>query len=193
MSEGFYSGSLFDDRTALIDTWTDFDGASATNVNAELLVAQTSTAPSGSSYADSDFSGKTFNTFMNGSFTGRGFKFKLILTSSDPAQNIKVSELGYSATFQRRQEQSATAIASGGGVKNITFDKPFFTGTSTLLGANSNLPSIGITALDNITSGDYFQVTNISATGFSVHFKNSSNASIDRNFNFSAVGFGKGV
>ena len=50
-----------------------------------------------------------------------------------------------------------------------------------------------ITATDNISSGDYFQVTNISSTGFSVHFKDSSNASINRNFNFSAVGFGKGV
>ena len=134
-----------------------------------------------------------FDTFVNGIFEGRGFKFKVKLTSDDPAQNIKISELGYTATFQRRQEQSATAIVSGSGVKNITFDKPFFVGTSTLLGANTNLPSIGITATDNITSGDYFQLTNISATGFSVHFKNSTNASINRNFNFVAVGFGKGA
>ena len=192
-SEGFYSNDLFDDRTALIDTWRDFDGASAVDVNAELLVAVTKTAPTGTNYADSDFSGKTFDTFVNGIFEGRGFKFKVKLTSDDPAQNIKISELGYTATFQRRQEQSATAIASGSGVKNITFDKPFFVGTSTLLGANTNLPSIGITATDNITSGDYFQLTNISATGFSVHFKNSTNASINRNFNFVAVGFGKGA
>ena len=192
-SEGFYANDLFDQRTALIDTWRDFDGASAVDVNAELLVAVTSTAPSGASYADSDFSGKTFNTFVNGTYKGRGFKFKVKLTANDPAQNIKISELGYTATFQRRQEQSATAIASGSAIKNITFDKPFFTGTSALLGANSNLPSIGITATDNITSGDYFQVTNISSTGFSVHFKNSSNASINRNFNFVAVGFGKGA
>ena len=192
-SEGFYANDLFDQRTALIDTWRDFDGAAAVDVNAELLVAVTSTAPSGASYADSDFSGKTFNTFVNGTYKGRGFKFKVKLTANDPAQNIKISELGYTATFQRRQEQSATAIASGSAIKNITFDKPFFTGTSALLGANSNLPSIGITATDNITSGDYFQVTNISSTGFSVHFKNSSNASINRNFNFVAVGFGKGA
>ena len=192
-SEGFYANDLFDQRTALIDTWRDFDGASAVDVNAELLVAVTSSAPSGASYADSDFSGKTFNTFVNGTYKGRGFKFKVKLTADDPAQNIKISELGYTATFQRRQEQSATAIASGSGIKNIVFDKPFFTGTSALLGANSNLPSIGITATDNITSGDYFQVTNISATGFSVHFKDQSNASINRNFNFVAVGFGKGA
>ena len=187
-TEGFYSGNLFDSRTALIDTWTDFDGGQATAVNCEMLVAITQDNPSSGSPTYT-----AFQTFVNGVYKGRGFKFKAILSSTDPAQNIKVSELGYTATFQRRTEQSATAIASTAGVKNITFNHPFFTGTSALLGANSNLPSIGITATDNITSGDYFQVTNISSTGFSVHFKNSSNASIDRNFNFSAVGFGKGV
>ena len=188
LSEGFYSGSLFDSRTALIDTWTDFDGATATSVNCEVLVAVTQDNPSSGSPTFT-----AFQTFVNGTYKGRGFKFKAVLTSTDPAQNIHISELGYTATFQRRTEQSATAIASGSGVKNITFSSPFFTGTSALLGANSNLPSIGITATDNITSGDYFQVTNISSTGFSVHFKDSSNASINRNFNFSAVGFGKGV
>ena len=187
LSEGFYSGSLFDSRTALIDTWADFDGGQATSVNAELLVAITQDNPSSGSPTFT-----AFQTFVNGTYKGRGFKFKAILSSSDPAQNIKVSQLGYTATLQRRTEQSATAIASGSGVKNITFSNAFFTGTSALLGANSNLPSIGITATDNITSGDYFQVTNISSTGFSVHFKDSSNSSIDRNFNFSAVGFGKG-
>ena len=186
-TESFYSGSLFDSRTALIDTWTDFDGGQATATNCEMLVAVTQDNPSSSPTFTA------FQTFVNGTYKGRGFKFKVILSTTDPAQNIKVSELGYTATFQRRTEQSATAIASTAGVKNITFSSPFFTGTSALLGANSNLPSIGITATDNITSGDYFQVTNISSTGFSVHFKDSSNASINRNFNFSAVGFGKGV
>ena len=43
-----------------------------------------------------------------------------------------------------------------------------------------------------MASGDIFELTNIASTGFTVHFKNSSGASIDRIFNFTAVGFGKG-
>ena len=39
----------------------------------------------------------------------------------------------------------------------------------------------------------FHMVTSVSGTGFTVHFKNSSNASISRNFNYSAVGFGKGA
>ena len=185
LTEGFYPNDLIDSRTANIDTWTDFDGTNANDVNAELLVRVTQDDPSGSpTYT-------AFQTFVNGVYKGRGFQFRTNLTSNDPAQDIRVSELGYTATLQRRTEQSATAIASGSGVKNITFSHPFFVGTSALLGANSNLPSIGITA-QNMATGDFFEVSNVSSTGFSVHFKNSSNASISRNFNFTAVGFGKG-
>jgi hypothetical protein len=128
--------------------------------------------------------------FANGTFKGRAFQFKAELTSSDTAQNILVDELGYLAQFARRQEQSSTAVASGAGAKAITFGNAFFTGTASLLGTNSNLPSIGITG-QNMQSGDYFEVSSVSATGFTVTFKNSSNAAVDRNFNWSAVGYGK--
>ena len=185
LTEGFLPSNLLDAR-GLIDDYTDFDGTEATAVNAELLVRTTQTDPSGSpTYS-------AFQTFANGTYKARGLQFRAKLTSSDPAQDIKVTELGYTATFQRRTEQSATAISSGAGAKSITFDKPFFTGTSSLNGVNSSLPSIGITA-QNMASGDYFEVTSVSGTGFTVHFKNSSNASISRNFNYSAVGFGKGA
>tara|TARA_Y100000401_G_scaffold113403_1_gene114037 strand:+ start:2390 stop:5689 length:3300 start_codon:yes stop_codon:yes gene_type:complete len=188
LSESFYSANLFDERQEFVDTWTDFDGGigAAVDTNCEMLVAITQDNPSSGSPTYS-----AFQTFVNGTYKGRGFKFKVVFTTFDKAQNIIVSELGYTATFQRRVEQGATL--SGSGIKNIVFDKPFFTGTSALLGANSNLPSIGITATDNINSGDYFRVTNISGTGFSIQFFNLSNNSINRNFNFSAVGFGKGV
>ena len=185
LTEGFLPSNLLDAR-GLIDDYTDFDGTEATNVNAELLVRTTQTDPSGSpTYS-------AFQTFANGTYKARGLQFRAKLTSSDPAQDIKVTQLGYTATFQRRTEQSATAISSGSGSKAIVFDKPFFTGTSALNGVNTSLPSIGITA-QNMASGDYFEVTSVSGTGFTVHFKNSSNASISRNFNYSAVGFGKGA
>ena len=183
LTEGFYPSDLFDSR-GLIDDFTDFDGLTATEVNAEMLVRVTQDDPSGSpTYSD-------FQTFANGTYKGRGFQFRAKLTSTDTAQDIKVSQLGYTASLQRRTEQG-NLTASGAGAKAITFTHPFFVGTSSLLGANTNLPSIGINA-QNMASGDYFEVSSISGTGFTVHFKNSSNASIDRNFTYQAVGFGKG-
>jgi predicted phage tail protein len=185
LTEAFFPSDQFDSISD-IDARVDFDGLTATKVNAEMLVAVTQDNPSSGSPTYT-----AFQTFANGTYKGRGFKFKVNLTSEDPDQDIKVSQLGYTASFQRRTEQSTTTIASGSGSKNISFSHPFFTGTSAIGGVNSNLPSIGITA-QNMASGDFFELSNISGTGFTVHFKNSSNASIDRNFTYQAVGFGKG-
>ena len=185
LTEAFFPSDQFDSITD-IDARVDFDGATATKVNAEMLVAVTQDNPSSGSPTYT-----AFQTFANGTYKGRGFKFKVNLTSGDPDQDIKVSQLGYTASFQRRTEQSTTTIASGAGAKAVTFTDSFFTGTSAIGGVNSNLPSIGKTA-QNMASGDFFELSNISGTGFTVHFKNSSNASIDRNFTYQAVGFGKG-
>ena len=180
LTDSVYSADLID-SVADIDARQDFDGTSSVDTNAEVFVQTSQDA--------SNYSG--FQKFANGTFKARSFKFKCVLTTQDTNQDIRVSQLGYFAEFQRRVEQSTTTIASGAGAKAVTFNSPFFTGTSALLGANSNPPAIGITAF-NMASGDFFELTSISSTGFSVHFKNSSGSSVDRNFNFTAIGFGKG-
>ncbi len=179
-TDSVYSSDLIDSVTD-IDARQDFDGTASVDTNAEVFVQTSQDATS--------YSG--FQKFANGTFKGRAFKFKCVLSTQDTNQDIRVSQLGYFAEFQRRTEQSTTTIASGSGAKSITFNHPFFTGTSALLGANSNPPAIGITAF-NMASGDFFELSSITGTGFTIHFKNSSGSSVDRNFNFTAIGFGKG-
>ena len=181
---GFYTGDQFDNRTDNIDTWTDFDGTIANDVNAKMAVRTTTDNPSSSPTYTS------FNDFANGTFNGRGFQFRISIDTADTAQNMNLQQAGYTATMPSRTEQSSV-IASGAGAKAVTFTAPFFVGTSGLGNLNSFLPSVNISA-QNMASGDYFELSSISGTGFTVHFKNSSNASIDRNFTYSAVGFGKG-
>jgi len=181
---GFYAGDEFDNRTELIDTWTDFDGTVAQDVNAKIAVRTTTDDPSSSPTYGS------FNDFANGAFKGRGFQFRITLETADTAQNMNLQQAGYTATMPSRTEQSSV-IASGAGAKAVTFTAPFFVGTSALGNLNSFLPAV-IISPQNMATGDYFEVSSISGTGFTVHFKNSSNASIDRNFTYSAVGFGKG-
>ena len=58
MTQGFYPNDLIDRRTGNIDTWTDFDAATAFDVGASLLVATTDLDPdlvvsSGVSYGQS--------------------------------------------------------------------------------------------------------------------------------------------
>jgi len=181
---GFYTGDQFDNRTDNIDTWTDFDGTIANDVNAKIAVRTTTDNPSSSPTYTS------FNDFANGTFKGRGFQFRITIDTADTAQNMNLQQAGYTATMPSRTEQSSV-IASGAGAKAVTFTAPFFVGTSGLGNANNFLPSVNISP-QNMATGDYFELSSISGTGFTVHFKNSSNASIDRNFTYSAVGFGKG-
>ena len=175
----------------------NFDGPEAQNNDAQLLVAATSANPSnGSAYQSSDFSGIDFNVFTNGSFKGRGFKFKIKLSTDIASQNISVEQVGYTASMPTRTEQSTVLFSDSAGdgtgsaiAKTITFAAPFFVGTSSITGIPN--PSVNISP-QNMATGDFFELSSISGTGFTVHFKNSSGASIIRQFTYSAVGFGKG-
>ena len=261
VTSGLLVNDLIDSRTANIDTWTEFDGTQADDVNAKLLVATTDIDPATSVSASYEQSGTTisitktdhgysvgdfvvidftagsaadgnyeiqtvpnantftvtasasatissgtsctyganftqFNTFANGEYTARGFKFKCELESNDPAQNINVTELGYEASVKRRTETVNTAIASqcstNSAAKTVTFGSPFFAGTGSLGGSTTAfLPTIGIT-LEGAVSGDYFKITSVTGSQFVIETRDSSNAFKDLSFKYTAIGFGKG-
>lgn len=184
VTRAYFPSDLIDSRIGDVDDWNDWDGSAAALVNSKLYLRSTSDNPSGSP------TWSAWQEFVNGTFKGRGFQFRAELTSSDPGQNILIDELGYEATFQRRQEQSVGSISSGAGAKTVTFDKPFFTGTAALGGVDSSLPSIGITA-QNMGTGDYFVVSSVSGTSFTVTFRNSAGTAVSRDFAWTAVGYGK--
>ena len=193
VTKGFYDNQLFDDRIALINTWTDFNGLVANDVNARIEVAVTNSAPNSTNYANSDFDGIPFNVFTNGTYVGRGFKFRCILESNDPAQSIEIEELGYKAELDRRVEQksneSSGTSTSG---KNISFEQNFFTGAGgTSVGIDTQKPSIGIFA-DDLASNERYQITNVSNSGFTIKFFDISNNAINKTFSYTAVGFGRG-
>ena len=183
------SGSFWDDYA----TNGNFDGLAADEANCQIQVATSQTA-SGSFGA--------FNNFANGTFKGRRFKFKLILETTNIAQNMDVQQAGFTAEFQSRTEQnyqtgSGTSTApqqSGTSAKTVTFGTPFFVGTSSLGGLRAFMPSIGIT-IENAQSGDFFTISQPQDSNagkqFTISIKNGSSF-VDRSFTFSAVGYGKG-
>ena len=173
-SRAYVPTDLWDSRTGLIDTWVDTDGTDISLVNAEMYVRSTNDDPSGSpTYG-------AWQPFVNGTKRGRGFQFKVEATTSDPVQNIAIEELGVTTKLQRRTEQERS-ISSGTSAKAITFPAAFY-GT----------PSVGITAQD-MDSGDYFQVSSVSRTGFTVTFKNSSDTIVSKTFDYQAVGHGREI
>jgi hypothetical protein len=168
------AGSLWDERVTLIDEWPPIDENDIDKVNAQLYVRTTTDDPSGSP------TWGEWNEFANVISRGRGFQFKVRATTTDPDINIIIDELGCLMELQLHTEQSAI-IASGAASYAATFDNAFY-----------QAPNIGITA-QNMATGDFFTVSAVTRTGFSVEFKNSAGTSVNRNFTYTAVGYGREV
>jgi predicted phage tail protein len=189
-SHGYEAGSfVVVDFTSGTGVDGEYQIQSVPDANSFVLTSATSLNTSGNCTFGADFT--PYNTFANGTFIGRGFRFKCEMTSNDPAQSIEIDQLGYSAELERRTENRTAVIASGTSQKAVTFENSFFTGsTGTNISAGSALPSIGI-SIENAQAGDTFLLSNISGTGFSIDIKNGSSF-VDRNFRYTAVGFGRG-
>jgi len=196
------SGSFWDDYA----TNGNFDGLAADEANCQIQVATSQTA-SGSFGA--------FNNFANGTFKGRRFKFKLILETTNIAQNMNVQQAGFTAEFQSRTEQNyqtgsgTSTFPQNSGTStsglDVTFAKPFFVGTSSLGGLRQYKPSLGITIM-GAAAGEYFVIKTdsngdflnaagniVTGIGFNIKILDSNNNPINKKFTFQAVGYGKGV
>lgn len=177
----------------LIDVWpdidarSDWDGDIIDAVNASLSVRTTTDDPSSSPTWGS------WVSLKNGTFSGRGFQFKTDLTSGDTTENILIDQLGYEARFDQRTENSTGVVASGTSAKTITFTKPFWTGTSALGGSTTAyLPSVSV-IVHGLSSGDYIDMGTVTGTQFTVTIKNSGGSAINKNFSWTAVGYGRGA
>lgn len=173
-TRAYEPGNLWDDRLENIDLWDDIDGDDLGAANCQLYVRTTNDNPSGTP------TWNTWQPFVNNTTRGRGFQFKVIATSNNPAQNVVIEELGVITQFQRRIESERNKT-SGASSYAVTFPTAFY-GT----------PSVGITAQD-MSTGDYFTVSSVSRTGFTVTFRNSGGSMVSKVFDYQAVGHGRQI
>jgi predicted phage tail protein len=165
---------FWDSRSDNIDTWNDIDADDLSETNAELYSRSTNDDPSGSpTYG-------TWEPFANSTKRGRGFQFKVEMETSNDSQDVVVQTLGVTVKLQRRTEQQRN-ISSGTSAKAVTFPSAFY-----------STPSITITAT-NMATGDFFELSSVSRTGFTITFKASGGSIVDRNFDYQAVGHGKEI
>ncbi len=108
---------------------------------------------------------------------GRFFKFKCKITSDDNKVRAKVHTLQFTVNMEKRTEAGQDVVSSASGT-TITFTNSFYA-----------TPSIGIAA-QGLQTGDYYQLTSKSKTGFTIQFYNSSNVGISRTFDYQVVGHG---
>tara|TARA_Y100001973_G_C5207534_1_gene342697 strand:+ start:1482 stop:4940 length:3459 start_codon:yes stop_codon:yes gene_type:complete len=192
-TRGLIPNDTIDDRATDIDRWSDFDGALADETTANIYFRTSNNAPADEDIITEDGdkllledgsdilqeSSQDYGVWTpmeSGRYTGRVFQFKVDLSSTTSDQTPLVDELGYTLQFENRTESSS--MDSGAGAKVVTYAKAFY-----------QTPKLGITA-NNMATGDYYEISSESRTGFTVHFKNSSGSSQNRSFSYLANGYG---
>jgi len=107
----------------------------------------------------------------------RAIQFRAKLSTTDEQATPKVTQLSVNVDMPDRTV-SGNDIVSGAGAKVVTFAQGF-----------RETPAIGIGAQD-MQTGDYYEITSKSRTGFTITFKNSSGTAVSRSFDYVAKGYG---
>lgn len=156
---------LFDDQVG------NFDGSNE-GVNAVTYVRTTNDDPAGTP------TWGPWNEYVNVLVRGRAIQLKVVATTESAQVGLVITQLGAVAELQQRVE-------SGQGTGNSTY-------TVTFSNAFYQTPQITITASDMV-SGDYYTLTSVTRTGFTVAFKNSANAAVTRSYAYTATGYGRQI
>ena len=151
----------FDDEPSV------FDGDAPSKCGTQVLYA--------SSQDNSTFS--NYQVFTSTQVYTRYLKFRAKLTSDNGSATPLVSQLKVQVDMPDRVISENDQTTSSG-VKAISFS-PVMKTTNYALGL----------AIDNMTTGDFYTITNKTASGFQVNFFNSSSSAVDRQFDFIARGF----
>ena len=100
-------------------------------------------------------------------------------SGGDNTAQIAITDLKVESNMPVRTI-NGNATTSSSNDYSVTFDNKF-----------AAIPAIGIT-FSASSSGDYYNVSSTTATGFNVSIYNSSNQRQARAFNWTATGYGKG-
>ena len=117
-----------------------------------------------------------WSTLIIGDYSARAFQFKLELSSEYITHNIKVESLSVKVDMPDRTS-SGDDIISGAALKSVVY--PF---------NYQVIPAMAITA-QNMATGDYYEISNKTVSGFDIIFKNSGGAAISRTFDHITRGY----
>lgn len=156
-----------------VDAIDNFDSSVApSNYEVILQISKTNDDPDGSPQWTS------WQPFVVGDYTARAYRFRVILRRLVAGVTPKISALSVTVDMPDRDEAGRN-ISSDPAGSNVDFAYAF-----------RAIPAIAVTGNDMAT-GDYFEVTGASTTGFTIRFFNAAGTGISRNFDFVAKGYGK--
>ena len=155
----------FDQRDGLFDgAYTEFN-----DVNVEM---QISLSNDNSTFTD-------FRSYVLGDYKARYIKLRAKLTTTNPTSAPAISTLSVTVDMPDRTfgEGSIASGTSASG-KVVSYSPAF-----------KEVQALGV-SVSNLATGDFYEISNKTATGFTIVFKNSSGTVINRNFDYVAKGYG---
>jgi hypothetical protein len=156
--------------------YTNFDDV-PTNILFDGTVPQGTNVHIEISISDDNISYTDFKNFVIGDYTARYFKFRALMTSRDANSIPVISGLEVQVDMEDRV-LSGDDIVSGTGTYSVSFANLF----------KSTTYAIGITAQD-MDTGDYYQISSKTSSGFDIVFKNSGGTAISKTFDYIAKGY----
>ena len=172
ISTRFNPNSLFDSFEGLFDDQSgNFDGSNTEQDDVTASI-QISTSNDNSTYTD-------YSDYILGDYKARYIKLRVKMTTTNADSTPAISALSATIDMPDRTVAVAnTASTTAGGGKAITFAPAF-----------KDLQGLGIST-SNLATGDFYELSSKSATGFTIKFKNSGGTVVDRTFDFVAKGYG---
>lgn len=164
------ASGLFDDRQGAFDG----DVNAHDDTDAQLQARYTEDDPTGSP------TWSEWQPFQVSDVRAWGMEFRCRMTTTDDQASPAVSHLSVTVDMPDRT-YSQSDIASGAGAKVVTFPEAF-----------KATPAIGIGAQD-LQTGDFYEITSKSRSGFTITFKDSGGTAVDRTFDYVARGYGKEI
>lgn len=167
-----FASGLFDSRQG------KFDGEAiafdTTDIQLEVRTSDTGNNPSSS---PSDWS--AFRRFVVGDYSARSFDFRAVLTSKESSATPVLSGASVTIDMPDRVDTKRNIDTGGSGSNAVTFNFAF-----------KETPAI-IVNINNQQTGDFYTITNESATGCTVNTFDSGGSAANRNFDIMAKGFGR--
>lgn len=159
-------GDPVDGRVDNIDSWLDLDGIELSSAKAYFEI----------SISDDMLVWSAWQTFRAGEWSFRGIRARVKLHSDLAYINIVVRSASLTVDMPDRIESDNDLIASGG-TYSVAYLTPF-----------QIAPALAIAA-QGLSSGDYYEISGKTASGFTITFKNSSGTPVVRTFDYISKGY----
>lgn len=167
-------GSNIADFIASWDTLSSVENMSGSDPSLWSVLLEARTTP------DDTAGSPTWTSWfplLVGDYTARGMEFRITLNAFSSDISPFIDALSITVDMEDRVHGEYDLVCTTGGL-SVVYDPAF-----------NALPAIGISA-QGLQTGDYYVMTSKSATGFTIAFKNSIDAAIQRTFDYVAKGYG---